>query len=541
MVDCSIGELWKQMDRKIKPLDLPFFLLLIGIYPAISLLGDNISEVNPSVVARPLIFSVLLAAVFFSASLAVFRSLRKAAVFTAVLLIVFFSYGHLILFTSQVTGRGGSLKLHLLLLSLLSCIVLAAFLILWRTKDRLSGLVRIINISSAALLVLPLFQIVDYTVRDASSHPFQAQEVASARANPLPGGNSSPDVYYIILDMYSRDDVLEQVYGMDNQPFLDRLSSLGFYVGRCSQSNYSQTQLSLSSSLNMNYLQSLIDLPEDSSDRTRLDELIEHNAVRKYLQGKGYQTISLSAYVPLRIESAAGYISTDQQDLPYSPDEGRINAFEALFIQNSALVLLTEMPQTKDLPLIKEINYPYSLHIHQQLFILDMLKKIPAMPGPKFVFAHVQIPHPPYVFGPGGEIVEDPPPFPYNPAKPVPEERAKALYRDQVTFINAQMIEIVETILDSASTPPVIVLQGDHGAPLDMRMPVLNAYYLPRDQEQDLYPEISPVNTFRLILNQNFGESFKLLPDVAYDSSYQKPFLYTPAQDQREGCRDAGQ
>lgn len=530
------------MDKKNKLFELPFFVLLISITPALSLLGDNISEVNPTVVIRPLLLSILLGVVLFAASLLVLRSREKAAFFSAILLIIFFSYGHMIHLISQVTGRGSSAKMHLLLIFLLSIFLLAAFLLLWKAKGRLGGLVKIVNIGSAGLLILPLFQAADYSIRDAAAHPFSPQQVASAQANALPGENSDlPDIYYIIMDMYSRDDVLEQVYGMDNQPFLDRLSVLGFYVGRCSQSNYSQTQLSLSSALNMDYLQNLVDFSEDSTDRTPLDEMIEDNAVRKYLEAKGYRTISLSAYAPLRIESAAGYISTDQQDLPYTPNEAVVNAFEALFIQNSVLVLLTEIPQTENLPLIKEINYPYSLHIRQQLFIINEMKKIPEMPGPKFVFVHIQIPHPPFVFGPNGEIVEDPPPFPYNPAKPVPEERAKALYRDQVSFINSQIEEIVETILGSASNPPVIVLQGDHGGPVDVRMPIFNAYSLPGDQEEFLYPAISPVNTFRLVLNQNFGESFELLPDIAYDSTYQKPFRYIPTRDLREGCESDSQ
>ena len=67
---------------------------------------------------------------------------------------------------------------------------------------------------------------------------------------------SPPDIYYIILDAYGRSDVLQTTYGIDNSVFLSQLQELGFYVAECSMSNYAQTELSLSSSLNLNYLQS---------------------------------------------------------------------------------------------------------------------------------------------------------------------------------------------------------------------------------------------------------------------------------------------
>ena len=56
---------------------------------------------------------------------------------------------------------------------------------------------------------------------------------------------------------------------------------------------------------------------------------------------------------------------------------------------------------------------------------------------------------------------------------------------------------------------------------LQDRMRILNAYYLPDGGEEVLYPSISPVNTFRLILNYYFGTSYPLLDDTAYHSGYE--------------------
>ena len=49
----------------------------------------------------------------------------------------------------------------------------------------------------------------------------------------------------MILDGYTRDDVLDEVYGFDNEPFLAGLEDRGFYVARDSYANYPATYLSL--------------------------------------------------------------------------------------------------------------------------------------------------------------------------------------------------------------------------------------------------------------------------------------------------------
>ena len=45
---------------------------------------------------------------------------------------------------------------------------------------------------------------------------------------------------------------------------------------------------------------------------------------------------------------------------------------------------------------------------------------------------------------------------------------------------------------------------------------ILNAYHLPGVDAKDLYPGITPVNTFRLILKVYFGANLELLPDRVF-------------------------
>ncbi|HWL65696.1 MAG TPA: hypothetical protein VNP73_06955, partial [Actinomycetota bacterium] len=45
---------------------------------------------------------------------------------------------------------------------------------------------------------------------------------------------------------------------------------------------------------------------------------------------------------------------------------------------------------------------------------------------------------------------------------------------------------------------------------------ILNAYYLPGGHQQDLYPTISPVNSFRVVFNEYLGTDLPLLEDRSY-------------------------
>jgi hypothetical protein len=59
-------------------------------------------------------------------------------------------------------------------------------------------------------------------------------------------------------------------------------------------------------------------------------------------------------------------------------------------------------------------------------------------------------------------------------------------------------------------------------------MPILNAYFFPGKQAKDLlYPTISPVNTFRVVLNSYFGERLPLLDDKSYYAPSEETEAYT--------------
>jgi hypothetical protein len=97
--------------------------------------------------------------------------------------------------------------------------------------------------------------------------------------------------------------------------------------------------------------------------------------------------------------------------------------------------------------------------------------------------------------------------------------------------------EILNQIISQSEIKPIIIIQGDHGfwGDADKRLPILNAYYLPeKDVSGLLYPTITPVNSFRVILNTYFNGQFELLPDKIYPTIRSKHYYDVNQAEQME-------
>src|SRR5690606_10374696 len=99
---------------------------------------------------------------------------------------------------------------------------------------------------------------------------------------------STPDVYYLIYDKYASNEVLDEYYGYDNSSFHEQLEERGFYVSASSRTNYPRTIFSLASSLNMEYIQELVDVDDPSvSEGESLKWLLSYNSVGQIFQRMG--------------------------------------------------------------------------------------------------------------------------------------------------------------------------------------------------------------------------------------------------------------
>jgi hypothetical protein len=512
---------------------IPFHPLLISLFPVLTLLAHNVGEIKPTVALRSLTVSFLGAALIYLLLRLVCRDWKRSAVLATILVVWFCSYGQIYDALKLVRIAGFLVGRHIILAPVwLATLVLALWWAVKILKDT-AALTLALNTIAIALLVLPLFQITSFEISTRAAWSYQPQ--TSAQEISVPKGSIPPDIYYIILDAYSRSDIMQAEFGYDNATFIQDLTQMGFYVATCSQSNYGQTMLSLASSFNLNYLPSLGDFSSSSTNRDPLVVLLKHSAVRELLEGLGYTTVAFETGHPkTELEDADYYLTPPRQGTLKSIfSTGGLNNFEVMYLHSTAGLLLTDFAQKLHLPqkLVPDVSYPKRKDRERTLFILGQLQytHVPALQSPKLVFVHLVIPHHPFVFGPNGERVN------------LPDNDMNG-YRDQAIYISKQITGVVKDIITHSDHPPVIVIQGDHGAPTGMGIPpaehmaILNAYYLPGVDPSTLYASISPVNTFRVIFNQYLGGSYPLLEDVAYYSSYQKPYDFTIMPDPQSAC-----
>jgi hypothetical protein len=511
-----------------------FAPFLLSIQPVLQLFLINVAELDFSEIIRSLFASLLFAVIVLGVLYLFMRDWLKSSLVASLFILIFFLFGDVADWIVKTFGLG-PVRTNFLILALVAvCLVIWIWLVQSRIKNLTSANLYF-NLLSVLFIVSSVIQMRNYLLENGVSlkpadHPVQVAHVDSV--------DPRPDIYYIILDAYGRGDVLQALYGFDNSSFLDALKTRGFYVAEGASSNYIQTMLSLSSSLNMDYIQSLKEDGADIENRGDLISILENSKVRSILAQNGYQTVSFRNEYKATMPNAEVYFDDSETGLLYP-----VTAFESILIDHTMVRVLTVLPAFHK----ALIEMPYDTHRHYILSSFSMLQKTPSLEGDYFIYAHIIAPHPPFVFDENGVPLPHNEPFKLADANHFIKDHSRksyiAGYRQQIQYINALVLETVDVILTQSKTPPIIILQGDHGpgaylhwGSLDKTLPaerfsMLNAYYFPDQDYSSLYPSISPINSFRVVLNQFFRGDYALLPDRHYYSPWGYPFDFTEVKD----------
>jgi hypothetical protein len=508
-----------------KILKFPFHSILFAIFPAISLMAHNLGQISLLYIIRPLIVFALLALILIFLVNAVVRNWAKTGLIVTPMVIASSTYGIVYDVIQNKTLLGFSLnhRLGLLLVFVILIAGITIFVISRKSDLKLSN--QFLTVVSIAAVLLPTAQLISYMV---TSKSVSAVSTAEQNAQIASAENKLPDIYYFILDGYSRSDKLAKTFNIDNSAFLDELNGMGFYIAGCSRSNYANTRLSLASSLNMGYLDVIA--PRATPDIQSigiLDDQILHSKVRSDLEAMGYKTVSFqTGYLFSEFHDAAYYIQTSSISLtsPY------ISPFESLLLDETGFKLLETIPAVK-IWSVKSPLYEKYLIEKNKISNVGHLD----IPSPKFVFVHLLAAHRPFIFSPTGDVQSDDNYYAKG-GMPVDGIFDKKGYANGIKYLDSALIPIIHNLLDS-KTRPIIIIQGDHGNMARKQRQILNAYYFPDMNYESLYPSISPVNSFRALFNKYFSSSMPMLPDRSYASQIDPdPFVLTESKDETAGC-----
>ncbi len=488
----------------------PWYPIAISAYPVLALLSANAGQIQPVEGIRLLAVSVVFGGLLFLVVWSFFRNVYRAAFLTTLLLTLFFTHGHAYIYIDEAFPESNYTAWLAIGWGIL--FILA---VIWATRPKLMFVssTAALNTVALALLVMSVGQI-NFAGRSRGVHRLALENAPIEKDLVRP--QDPPDVYFFLLDSYARADLLSRAYGFDNSGFVNELEKRGFFVPKCSQSNYVRTEISLGSSLNMEYLQGLnkVFTPE-STRRALLWDALRHSAVRYNFESMGYETIGF----------ATGFAWLDMYDADHfmspPPLSSGMTEFEGLFLRT------TLARYAQDLGWV-DPDYMMGVSFRDRFnYVFNNIDEITKMPQPTFSYIHLISPHPPFVFDADGNPTY-PPDF-WNEQRMYPHDLYQKGYLNQLQFLNKKMLQAIDTIISNSDTPPIIIMLGDHGPwlqPKDKRMWNLTAIYFP-DHEDVLYSTITPVNIFRLVFNSYFGGKYDILEDVSYFSPVPKLYDFS--------------
>ncbi len=518
-------------SRPVKPSSMVAHPVLFGVVPVLSLYSKNWRLVPPGELLLATAGSLALLALAWLAAHLAYRNILKSGLVVSVFLLGFYFYGLAYRRLFDPEAVADSRGRHGLLLTLFLVLVLAAGRAVAKLGGDLGRANLILNVVGLVAVSMPLA----VSLAGVTAHVLAARR-APEEGVELGAGQRFPDIYYIVPDAYARSDVLRRVFDHDNREFLDFLTGRGFHVDHDSVSNYNQTYLSLASSLNFAYLQDIEPLAKLNGSRAvsriPLRMLIYHSRVIESLKKLGYAFVTFpSGYHATSFDNAD--ILVENRWTPSEFQDGLI----AMTPIPGLLALLAGRDQ-------------YDWHRQRVLNVLENLDHVAGeLRQPVFVFAHLFSPHPPFVFDAKGGASRASRPFTTDDGSHffvrnggTVEEYVDG-YTDQVAFLNRRLAEAVDRILEKSQTPPIIIIQSDHGSGFRMhheslektdlreRFPILNALFLPGFEDGELPAGLSPVNIFRIVLNRYFGAELELLEDRSYFAAWSTPYRYVDVTD----------
>jgi hypothetical protein len=344
---------------------------------------------------------------------------------------------------------------------------------------------------------------------------------------------TKPDIYYLLFDRYASADTLKNVYNYDNSDFLQYLNDQQFVTRDNAFANYPFTMSSVSSTLAMDYLPQLGQFSKDPKQTGfPYRAILDNPPVVKTLKDNGYSYNLLSSWWDFaRIGVKADSEPTKSFRLHVPGHDFYQSDFSRDIINRTALLPLVKKGITVgSTPIIKyDLDNNPSENFESQIAALRQISAS-KNPQPQFTFAHVLMPHDPYIYNADGSETT----YSHDRNDDGADEYIK--YTSQVTYVNKRIKDLVASI-KSSDPNAVIIIQADEGpypkefrgdltknhyydpknlppAQMRQKMGILASYYFPGvDQAEVAANMTSNVNTFRFVLSHYMGYDLPLLPD----------------------------
>ena len=449
---------------------LIIFPFLLAFFPSWILILKNYGE---------LIFQdILISLAIVSVSIIIWIVIRKiikngnkAALITGVGVVFFFYFGYVQdalkgILVSNIPVNKTSI---LVPISIIIFIIFTIYFI--KSKNNFESIIKIANVVSITLILVVCVQFI------------------------IPGASAEkPNVYHIILDEYTDNEILTKKFGYNNEKFLEFLNNNGFYMHDKLFSTFGSTVKELNVILNMEY-------PKEHRWMYEDYESLNNNKVMSIFSNQDYSVIETNSMMRWK---------------NFSDVDTKL-CYDTNFINSEFL------DQVLGKSIIRYFLEKYQQDTRRDTVrcTFNVLNEITLKTdGPKYVFSHVYVPHPPFLFGPNGENV-------------IPDRREISGlqswenpqgYVNQLIYATNEITVVIKNIVKNDPNA-IIIVQGDTGTltgtdiskktmkEIYQAHSILYAVRIPDVEDSDY---MIPVNTYRIIFNNYFNMNYDYLEYHSY-------------------------
>ncbi len=442
------------------------FPLLLSFFPGWLLLLKNYDEL----ILQDILITILIVAITFTLWIIVKRIVgneNKSSLIIGMGIGFFFYFGYIQDALKGVMFFGIPFDKTSILITLSAIVFIIFTIYILKTKRNLQPPLKILNVVTITILIVVVI-------------PILIPNSFAEKSN----------VYHIILDEYTDNEILTKKFGHDNTEFLNFLKTNKFYVPEKIFSMSSSTPHELNSILNMEY-------PESYGWVSDNYQKMNDNKVMQIFSENDYRIIETNSMMRYKNFS---YVD---ENLCY--DKNFINSeFLDQLLNKSIIRYFMEKHQENTRRDTVRCSF-------------DALNQIPIhSEKPTYVFAHLYVPHPPFLFGPNGESITPD----HGEISGLQSWENPEGYTNQLIFATTEIKKIVENIILNDSSA-IIIIQGDTGTltgtdqesqkTFDDVYQSHSILYAIRISDDINPEEINSVNTYRIIFNHIFNLNYDYL------------------------------
>ena len=447
------------------------FPFLLAFFPSWTLIVNNYDEI----IFQDILISLAIIAISVIVWIVITKIIKngnKAALITGVGIGFFFYFGYIkdalagIMIFNFPIDRTSVLGIISIIIFIMSVIYFV------KSRRSFESVIKIVNVITITLVLAVTLQLV------------------------IPGAYAEkPNVYHIILDEYTDNEILMKKFNYNNEKFLELLNENGFYVPNKSFSTFEKTEIELNSILNMNY-------PIERGWVSDHYQALKNNKVMSVFSNQDYSIIETNSMVRWK---------------NFSDVDTKL-CYDTNFINSGFL------DQVLGKSMIRYFLEQYHNDTRRDTIrcTFNVLSEIPLQSsGPVYVFSHMYIPHYPFLFGPNGENV-------------IPNHREigglqhwenPQGYTNQLIYATNQLSIVIKNIVKNDPNA-IIIVQGDTGTltGTDIETYTMKDVY---QRHSILYavriPDVSnleymiPVNTYRIIFNNYFNTNYEYFEQHSYE------------------------